>query len=103
MVEGTHLHDELAKNPARVTVQTAFGPVVGGRATSGSVIFLGKAVLVSSAVLSDAAMQKFRLLCLQEDSKILFHCLGVIGMKGRSISRRQSVSFLGRKIWLQTR
>ncbi|KIM39628.1 hypothetical protein M413DRAFT_447103 [Hebeloma cylindrosporum] len=40
MVEGTHLHDELAKNPARVTVQTAFGPVVGGRATNGSVVFL---------------------------------------------------------------
>jgi len=41
MVEGTHLHDELAKNPVRVTVQTPFGPVVGGRANNGSVIFLG--------------------------------------------------------------
>ena len=46
MVEGTHLHDELAKNPARVTVQTAFGPVVGGRASNGSVIFLGKTVVI---------------------------------------------------------
>jgi len=40
MVRGKHLHDELAKNPVRVTVQTAFGPVVGGRAINGSVAFL---------------------------------------------------------------
>ncbi|PPQ70238.1 hypothetical protein CVT26_014485 [Gymnopilus dilepis] len=40
MSTGAHLHDELARNPARVTVQTAFGPIVGGRATNGSVIFL---------------------------------------------------------------
>ncbi|KAF8909271.1 carboxylesterase [Gymnopilus junonius] len=37
---GAHLHDELASNPARVTVDTAFGPIAGGRATNGSVVFL---------------------------------------------------------------
>ncbi|KAH9479263.1 putative esterase [Psilocybe cubensis] len=35
-----HLHDELANNPERVTVETAFGPVIGGRAQNGSAIFL---------------------------------------------------------------
>ena len=50
MVRGKHIHDELAKNPARVTIQTAFGPVVGGRATNGSVVFLGKKPLVEQAL-----------------------------------------------------
>lgn len=36
-----HLHDELAQSRDRVTVSTAFGEVVGGRAKNGSVIFLG--------------------------------------------------------------
>ncbi|KAF9563588.1 carboxylesterase [Agrocybe pediades] len=40
MVENKHLHDELASNAARVTVDTAFGPVVGGRAINGAVVFL---------------------------------------------------------------
>ncbi|KAF8957122.1 Alpha/Beta hydrolase protein [Flammula alnicola] len=40
MLRGQHLHDELARNRARVTVDTAFGPVTGGRATNGSVVFL---------------------------------------------------------------
>ncbi|KDR80904.1 hypothetical protein GALMADRAFT_241413 [Galerina marginata CBS 339.88] len=40
MPSGKHLHDELARNSDRVIVQTAFGDVVGGRATNGSAIFL---------------------------------------------------------------
>ena len=36
-----HLHDELARNPARVSVGTRYGPVVGGRASNEAVIFLG--------------------------------------------------------------
>ena len=36
-----HLHDELARNPARVSVDTRYGPVVGGRASNEAVIFLG--------------------------------------------------------------
>lgn len=36
-----HLHDELARNPARVSVNTRYGPVVGGRASNEAVIFLG--------------------------------------------------------------
>ena len=35
-----HLHDELASNP-RVSVNTPYGPVVGGRASNEAVIFLG--------------------------------------------------------------
>lgn len=41
MVESKHLHDELASNTARETVDTAFGQVVGGRAINGAVVFLG--------------------------------------------------------------
>ncbi|KAF9485573.1 carboxylesterase [Pholiota conissans] len=37
---GNHLHDELTANLPRVPVHTAFGPVIGGRANNGSVIFL---------------------------------------------------------------
>ena len=36
-----HLHDELARNPVRVYVNTAYGPVIGGRAANDAVIFLG--------------------------------------------------------------
>ncbi|EIN08288.1 carboxylesterase [Punctularia strigosozonata HHB-11173 SS5] len=36
----SHLQDELAKNPARVTVQTRYGPVTGGRANGGPAVFL---------------------------------------------------------------
>ena len=36
-----HLHDELARNPARVSVDTRYGLVVGGRASNEAVIFLG--------------------------------------------------------------
>ncbi|KAF8159277.1 carboxylesterase [Crassisporium funariophilum] len=36
----THLHDELASNTARVTVNTAYGSVVGGRAINGAAVFL---------------------------------------------------------------
>ena len=36
-----HLHDELAQNSARVSVDTPYGPVIGGRAANGAVIFLG--------------------------------------------------------------
>jgi len=37
---GVHLHDELARNPARVSVDTRYGLVVGGRASNEAVIFL---------------------------------------------------------------
>jgi hypothetical protein len=37
-----HLGEELAENPARVHVHTRFGTVVGGRATNGAAVFLGK-------------------------------------------------------------
>ncbi|CAA7265228.1 unnamed protein product [Cyclocybe aegerita] len=40
MSTGIHLHDELARNPTRVVVETAFGPIIGGRADNGSVVFL---------------------------------------------------------------
>ncbi|KAJ3509046.1 hypothetical protein NLJ89_g5425 [Agrocybe chaxingu] len=40
MSTAIHLHDELARNPTRVTVETAFGPIIGGRADNGSVVFL---------------------------------------------------------------
>ena len=36
-----HVHDELARNPARVSVDTRYGLVVGGRASNEAVIFLG--------------------------------------------------------------
>lgn len=36
-----HLHDELESNHARVSVNTRYGPVVGGRAANEAVIFLG--------------------------------------------------------------
>jgi hypothetical protein len=36
-----HLHDELAANPARVVVNTMYGPVSGGRADNGTAVFLG--------------------------------------------------------------
>lgn len=52
-----HLHDELARNPARVSVETLYGPVVGGRATNEAVIFLGNllflAVISSMVICSD--------------------------------------------------
>lgn len=35
------LQDELARNSARVSVDTPYGPVVGGRAKNDTVIFLG--------------------------------------------------------------
>jgi len=42
MTVHTHLHDELAQNPSRVTIDTVFGPVTGGRATNGAAVFLGE-------------------------------------------------------------
>ncbi len=36
-----HLHEELASNAARVTVETKFGKITGGRASNGAVVFLG--------------------------------------------------------------
>lgn len=36
-----HLHDELAKNPARITVETTHGKITGGRAINGAAVFLG--------------------------------------------------------------
>ena len=36
-----HLHEELARNSARVWVDTRYGLVVGGRASNEAVIFLG--------------------------------------------------------------
>ncbi|OCH89195.1 carboxylesterase [Obba rivulosa] len=35
-----HLHDELARFPERVTVQTRFGAIRGGRAANGAAVFL---------------------------------------------------------------
>ncbi|TFK34010.1 carboxylesterase [Crucibulum laeve] len=39
-MENTHLHDELSRNSDRITVNTAFGPVTGGRAANGAGAFL---------------------------------------------------------------
>lgn len=36
-----HLSDEISKNPARVVVNTRYGPVTGGRASTGAAAFLG--------------------------------------------------------------
>lgn len=38
---GMHLQEELARSTDRVTVQTRFGPVTGGRALNGAAVFLG--------------------------------------------------------------
>ena len=46
-----HLHDELSQNPARVVVETQYGPVTGGRATSGATAFLGVPSTSSLAVI----------------------------------------------------
>ena len=46
-----HLHDELARNPARVSVDTRYGPVVGGRASNEAVIFLGNLFISAARVL----------------------------------------------------
>ncbi|KAF8075239.1 Alpha/Beta hydrolase protein [Lyophyllum atratum] len=35
-----HLHEELSQNPATITVNTRFGPVTGGRASTGAAVFL---------------------------------------------------------------
>jgi hypothetical protein len=43
----SHLHDELAANSTRVTVETAFGPVTGGRASNGAAVFLGMGFVLS--------------------------------------------------------
>ena len=42
-----HLHNELARNPVRLSVDTRYGPVVGGRAANEAVIFLGNLVFVA--------------------------------------------------------
>lgn len=44
-----HLHDELARNPARVSVSTPYGSIVGGRAANGAAIFLGNLSVISIA------------------------------------------------------
>lgn len=36
-----HIQDELLQNPERVTVQTQYGPITGGRASTGAAAFLG--------------------------------------------------------------
>jgi len=35
-----HLHEELSKNASRIVVNTRFGPVTGGRASTGAAAFL---------------------------------------------------------------
>ncbi len=37
-----HLHEELSQTNAKVTVETRFGFVTGGRSKNGAVVFLGK-------------------------------------------------------------
>ena len=37
-----HLQDEIARDPDRITVNTQFGPVKGGRAANGASVFLGE-------------------------------------------------------------
>ena len=41
-----HLHDELAQSNERVSAQTKYGAVVGGRALNGSAVFLGMLAMV---------------------------------------------------------
>ena len=36
-----HLSEEIAGRPERVTVETKFGPVIGGRARNGAIAFVG--------------------------------------------------------------
>jgi hypothetical protein len=45
-----HLQDELLASSARVTVETAFGAVIGGRAANGAVAFLGASHARSATV-----------------------------------------------------
>ncbi len=37
----THLQDELCQNNDRISVVTRYGPVIGGRTSSGTAVFLG--------------------------------------------------------------
>ncbi|GLB41542.1 putative carboxylesterase family protein [Lyophyllum shimeji] len=39
-MDNLHLQDDLAQNPARVVVNTRYGPVTGGRASTGAAAFL---------------------------------------------------------------
>ena len=36
-----HLHEERAENPVRVSVETRYGLIRGGRAANGCAVFLG--------------------------------------------------------------
>ena len=88
-----HLHDELARNPARVSVDTRYGPVVGGRASNEAVIFLGNlfiSVMIPYCNTND--VQKFRMRYLQDDLKILSLYQMIIDMKSRNTLRSLYVS-----------
>ena len=107
-----HLQDEIARNPERITVDTQFGPVKGGRAANGASVFLGRhppcssfrplhdlrAIYVPCAEhasnvdltlrhLSQRSPTRYR----QAGSRTRNLCLRGIGMKTRSISTRANV------------
>lgn len=41
-----HLHDELIASSARLTVDTRYGKVIGGRASNGAAVFLGRSYVI---------------------------------------------------------
>ena len=100
-----HLHDELARNPARrVSVDTRYGLVLGGRASNKAVIFLGNLTNFSSDIDDVCIMidtkfncndfQKFRMRCLRDDLKTLSLCQMITDMKPRNTFRSLNVSYI---------
>jgi hypothetical protein len=78
-----HLHDELASNSARVTVQTQFGPVTGGRAVSNAAAFLGALTCrlrLETGKCSFDYMQRYHMLSLPLAFRIQSRCRLSSGM-----------------------
>lgn len=86
-----HIQDELVASPARVTVQTRYGPVTGGKAKNGAIVFLGVSILLYRRAHALNSAQRYPMLYLQGDLKILGRCRSVIAMKRRNISSRALV------------
>ena len=90
-----HLHNEMARNPVRVSVDTRYGPVVGGRAANEAVIFLGNlvfVVLLAMACVLIFNFQKSHMPCLQKDLKILSLYQTIIDTKSRNTFTSLDVS-----------
>lgn len=97
-----HLGEELPQSSERITVNTQYGPVRGGRAGNGAIAFLGafcrwqslcNILLMKTCLSRHGIFQKFRMHCLQRDSRMRSPCRQIIDMRIKITFTRKAVGY----------